>query len=113
MKDHFRLEFLNRLDKIVVFKPLGRDEIRQIVERQLNTLIKRLTPEGIDIQVEDSAKEFIAEKGYDPEFGARPIRRAITDYIENPLSEMLITGKLSTRSPIRVLRRGQKLALVK
>ena len=113
MKNNFRPEFLNRLDKIIVFKPLGKNEISDIVDRQVERLIKRLTPEGIEITVEDSAKKFIAEKGFDPEFGARPIRRAITDFIENPLSELLLTGKLNPKSPIRVLRRGEKLALVK
>jgi ATP-dependent Clp protease ATP-binding subunit ClpC len=113
LKDNFRPEFLNRLDKIIVFKPLGKQEIREIVDRQIERLVRRLTPEGIEIQVEDSAKDFIAERGFDPEFGARPIRRVITDFIENPLSEMLLTGKLSPKSPIRVLRRGAKLALVK
>ena len=113
LKEHFRPEFMNRLDKTIVFKPLGKPEIIEIIDRQINRLIERLSPEGIEIQVEPSAKELIAEKGFDPEFGARPIRRVITEYIEDPLSELLLTGKLSTKTPIRVLRKGQKLALVK
>ncbi len=113
LKDSFRPEFLNRLDKVVVFKPLGRGEIKEIITRQIQLLADRLLPDGIEIRVEESAKEFIAEKGFDPEFGARPIRRVITEYIEDPLSDLLLTGRISTKSPIRILRKGQKLALVK
>lgn len=113
LKDNFRPEFLNRLDKVVVFKPLGKPEIKEIVTRQLAILAKRLAFEGIEIKVEDSAKEFLAEKGFDPEFGARPIRRVITEFIEDPLSDLLLAGRISTKTPIRILRKGQKLALVK
>lgn len=113
LKENFRPEFINRLDKIVVFKPLGKPEVKKIVELQIQKLIDRLVPEGIEILIEDSAKEFLAEKGFDPEFGARPVRRVITEYIEDPLSELLLTGKLSKKAPIRVLRKGEKLALIK
>lgn len=113
LKDSFQPEFLNRLDKIIVFRPLGQENIRQIVERQLRELKLRLAMEEIDLQVEKTAEEFIAERGFDPEFGARPIRRVITEYIENPLSDLLLSGKLSKKSPVRVLRKGDKLALVK
>lgn len=113
LKEEFRPEFLNRLDKIIVFKPLGKDEVMKIVDLQIKRLTNRLLPEGIEIKIEDSAKEFLAQKGFDPQFGARPIRRVITEYIEDPLSEMLLTGRLSNKAPIRVLRKGEKLALVK
>ncbi len=113
LKQHFRPEFLNRLDKVIVFKPLGKDEVKEIVRRQIQLLSDRLLPEGIEIQVSPEAINFLAEKGFDPEFGARPVRRMITEYVEDPLSEMLLTGKLSKSAPIRVLRKGTKLALVK
>lgn len=113
LKQEFRPEFLNRLDKIIVFKPLGKDDVMKIVDLQIKRLTDRLLPEGIEISIEPSAKEFLAEKGFDPQFGARPVRRVITEYIEDPLSEMLLTGKLSKKAPIRVLRKGEKLALVK
>jgi len=113
LKDNFRPEFINRLDKAIVFKPLSKEQVKQIVGLQIERLIKRLVPEGIEIQIDEQAKEFLAEKGFDPEFGARPVRRVITEYIEDPLSEMLLTGKLSKKAPIRVLRKGEKLALVK
>lgn len=113
LKEHFRPEFLNRLDKTIVFQPLSQEDITKIVELQLAKLQSRLLPEGIELKVEESAKTFIAEKGFDPAFGARPIRRVITDYIENPLSELLLQGKINKKSPIRVLKKGNKLALVK
>ncbi|MBI4947942.1 ATP-dependent Clp protease ATP-binding subunit [Candidatus Berkelbacteria bacterium] len=113
LKDNFRPEFLNRLDKVVVFKPLGKSEIKQIIDKQLQILTSRLQKEGIELVVEEGAKDFIAEKGFDPEFGARPIRRIITEFIEDPLSDMLLGGKITISAPIRVLRKGQKLSLVK
>jgi ATP-dependent Clp protease ATP-binding subunit ClpC len=113
LNENFRPEFLNRLDKVIVFKPLSKESVKEIVQRQIDRLVERLAPEGIEIKVEDKAKEFLAEKGFDPEYGARPVRRVITEYIEDPLSELLITGKLSKKAPIRVLRKGNKLALIK
>ncbi|MEX1051832.1 MAG: ATP-dependent Clp protease ATP-binding subunit [Patescibacteria group bacterium] len=113
LKQHFRPEFINRLDKVIVFKPLGKDDVKEIVRRQIQLLSDRLLPEGIEIQVAPEAVSFLAEKGFDPEFGARPVRRVITEYIEDPLSELLLTGRLSKSAPIRVLRKGAKLALIK
>jgi ATP-dependent Clp protease ATP-binding subunit ClpC len=113
LKEHFRPEFLNRLDKVVVFKPLAKPEVEKIVALQLAQLAKRLETEEIQLQIADSAKEFLAERGFDPQFGARHIRRAITELIEDPLSELLLGGKLSKKSPIRILKKGNKLALVK
>lgn len=119
LKDHFRPEFLNRLDEIIVFKPLGKNEVKKVVELEIGKMTARLSlegqalPRGIELKVEESAKEFIAEKGFDPTFGARPIRRAITKYIENPLSDLLLSGKFAAGTPIRVLRKGEKLVFVK
>ncbi|MEX1123938.1 MAG: ATP-dependent Clp protease ATP-binding subunit, partial [Patescibacteria group bacterium] len=113
LKQHFRPEFMNRLDKTIIFRPLGKPEVKEIVRRQIQLLSDRLLPEGIEIQVAPEAVSFLAEKGFDPEFGARPVRRVITEYIEDPLSELLLTGRLSKSAPIRVLRKGAKLALIK
>lgn len=113
LKQYFRPEFINRLDKVVIFRPLGKPEVKEIVRRQIKLLSDRLLPEGIAIQVTPEAINFLSEKGFDPEFGARPVRRVITEYVENPLSELLLTGKLNKNSPIRVLRKGTKLALIK
>ncbi len=113
LKEHFRPEFLNRLDRVVVFRPLGKEDVERIVNLQLEKLADRLIPEGITLQVAESAREFLAEKGFDPQFGARHVRRAITEFIENPLSDLLLSGKLSKKSPVRILKKGAKLALVK
>lgn len=113
LKEHFRPEFLNRLDKTIIFQPLAQKEIKEIIDRQLTQLNTRLSREGISLKIEDSAKELIAEKGFDPEFGARPIRRMITELIENPLSDLILNGKIATRVGLRVLRKGDKLVLVK
>ena len=93
LKERFRPEILNRLDKVIVFRPLGRGEIMQIVDLQLAELSERLAKEGIALRVDQMVKELIAEQGFDPNFGARPIRRTIADLIEDPLSQKIIEGK--------------------
>ncbi|HSX42060.1 MAG TPA: ATP-dependent Clp protease ATP-binding subunit [Candidatus Saccharimonadales bacterium] len=113
IKDHFRPEFINRLDKIIVFKPLGQEEIKEIINRQLAQLNRRLGLDGISLDVADSAKDLLSEKGFDPEFGARPIRRVITELIEDPLSDLILGGKVAVRRALRVLRKGSKLTIVK
>ncbi len=109
LKREFRPEFLNRLDKIIVFRPLDRKSIRKIVDIQIEDFCRRLIAEGIKLDVTEEARNFIAEHGFDPEYGARPIRRAITDNIEDPLSEAVLSGRFPPDQTIRVLRSGQKL----
>lgn len=101
LKGHFRPEFLNRVDKVLVFKPLDEKEISQIVDLQILELIDRLKGRDIKLKITVAAKKKIAEIGFDPEHGARPIRRAISDLIEDPLSEAILKsnvkkGKLVT-----------------
>jgi ATP-dependent Clp protease ATP-binding subunit ClpC len=95
LKRMFRPEFLNRVDAVVVFKSLTTEQIRQIVDLQLNRLQKHLAEQNIAIQVTDAAKDLIAREGYDRVFGARPVRRVITTRIEDQLSENLLRGKIS------------------
>ncbi|MHC5162223.1 MAG: ATP-dependent Clp protease ATP-binding subunit [Planctomycetota bacterium] len=102
MERHFRPEFLNRLDSQVVFRPLTRDDLTQIVEYELNKVFKRLLEHGLHLELEDAAKEFLIDKGYNPEFGARPLRRAIERYIEDPLSEDMLRGKFKDMTLIRI-----------
>ncbi|MCF6318135.1 MAG: ATP-dependent chaperone ClpB [Proteobacteria bacterium] len=90
---HFRPEFINRVDDIVVFHPLTRENIRKIAALQIKSLAKRLTPREIVLKVDESALDFIGQLGYDPVYGARPLKRAIQDVIENPLSKALLAGK--------------------
>lgn len=95
LKENFRPEFLNRLDKIIVFHPLMPEDILCIVELQLQELSLKLQAEEILLKFDKTVPEFIAQKGFDPEFGARPIRRAISDFIEDKLSEEILQGKIS------------------
>ena len=99
---HFRPEFLNRIDDTIVFRPLTREDLQTIVEFELAKVFKRLTEHGLKLELTDRAKEFLIDKGYNPEFGARPLRRAIEHYIEDPLSEDLLRGKFKNKKLIKV-----------
>ncbi|HTO26297.1 MAG TPA: AAA family ATPase, partial [Gaiellaceae bacterium] len=92
LRDRFRPEFLNRIDEIVVFKPLSREQIGEIVELQLARLRERLAERRIDLELTDAAKETLAEAGWDPAYGARPLKRAIQRLVENPLALRLLEG---------------------
>ncbi len=99
---HFRPEFLNRVDDIIVFKPLSKENLQTIVDFELSKVFKRLTEHGFKLELTDRAKEFIIEKGYNPEFGARPLRRAIEHYIEDPLSEAVLRGEFKGKNTIKI-----------
>jgi len=89
---HFRPEFINRIDDIVVFHPLGREQIRKIVEIQLKRLDQRMEENDLHMKISDEALDFLGEIGFDPLFGARPLKRAIQEHIENPLAERILRG---------------------
>ena len=91
LRAHFRPEFLNRIDDIVVFKPLTRDEIRAIVDLQLDRLAARLAEQDLSLEVKDAVRLRLSNLGYDPAYGARPLKRVIRDYVENPLAEWLLS----------------------
>jgi len=93
LKTHFRPEFINRLDEIVVFQRLGREQIRRIVDIQLQNLTARLEDRELSLEVTDSAKDFLAEVGWDPQFGARPLKRAIQRHLEDGLALRVIAGE--------------------
>jgi ATP-dependent Clp protease ATP-binding subunit ClpC len=99
---HFRPEFLNRLDAKIVFKALTRDDLTTIVEYELNKVFKRLVEHNLHLELDDAAKEFLIDKGYNPEFGARPLRRAIEHYIEDPLSESMLRGQFKGKTVIKI-----------
>jgi ATP-dependent Clp protease ATP-binding subunit ClpC len=102
LKDAFRPELLNRLDKIVVFQPLGKLEIKKIAQLQLNELNNRLSKHGYELFVDPKVTDQIAEAGFDPAYGARPIRRAIMDLIENPLAEEILLGRFVDGDTIKI-----------
>jgi ATP-dependent Clp protease ATP-binding subunit ClpC len=99
---HFRPEFLNRVDDTIVFKPLTRDDLTTIVDYELNKVFKRLTEHGLKLELTPATKEFLIDKGYNPEFGARPLRRAIEHYIEDPLSEAMLSGQFRGKNLVRI-----------
>ena len=92
LRSHFRPEFLNRIDDIVVFRPLARDEIRAIVDLQLDRLAVRLREQDLGLDVKDDVRLRLSNLGYDPAYGARPLKRVIRDYVENPLAEWLLAA---------------------
>ncbi len=102
MERYFRPEFINRLDAKIVFRGLTRENLQVIVDYELNKVFKRVIDHGLNLQLEDSAKEFLIDKGYNPEYGARPLRRAIEHYIEDPLSEGLLRGEFKDKNVIRI-----------
>jgi ATP-dependent Clp protease ATP-binding subunit ClpC len=102
VEHHFRPEFLNRLDDVIVFKALTRDDLKTIVELELAKVFKRLTEHGLKLELSEQAKEFLIDKGYSPEFGARPLRRAIEHYIEDPLSESVLRGELKDKNVVKI-----------
>ncbi len=95
VKKFFRPEFLNRIDGMVVFHPLNRDHMHQIVDLMLKDVASSLVEKGINLEVTPEAKDWLAEKGYDPTFGARPLRRIIQDHVEDKLSDAILNGKLN------------------
>ena len=109
LKAHFRPEFLNRIDEIVMFQKLGKDCIGGIVKIQLERVAKRLEDRRITIDFDKKAIDFLCEKGYDPAFGARPVKRAIQTWVENPLSKELLAGKFGEGAKIKVSSDGTKL----
>lgn len=109
LKHTFRPEFLNRVDDIITFKQLTREEIAQVVELQMNRVKDMLQPQGFELRWTPAAIEFLAERGYDPNFGARPVKRAIQDYVLNDLSKKLLNDEVSRERPITIDRLGERL----
>jgi ATP-dependent Clp protease ATP-binding subunit ClpC len=102
LKRVFNPEFLNRLDDTIIFHPLEIHHIMDIIEIQMRDIIKRISAMNIEVELSKQAKEFLAEKGYDPTFGARPLRRALQKYLEDPIAEELLKGKFPEGSTIKV-----------
>ena len=95
LKKAFAPEFLNRIDDVIVFNALEQEHINSIISIELDKLYSRIKDLGYQLQVTDKAKTFIAEKGFDKQFGARPLKRAIQKYVEDPLAEQIITAKIA------------------
>ncbi len=111
LKRTFRPEFLNRLDAVVVFHRLTREQIRKIVDLNLARVAQRVEEHHVALEFTDEAKELLAERGYDPQFGARPLRRVIQQMVEDPLSEIILNTDLRVPMTIRVERNGDELTM--
>jgi ATP-dependent Clp protease ATP-binding subunit ClpC len=108
----FKPEFLNRLDDTIVFHTLTKPDLIQIVDLEVAKVIQRIKAKDIHLILEESAKDFLIEKGYDPQYGARPMRRAVERYLEDPLAEEMLRGTIKTHENIHVKRDGEKLTFV-
>ena len=102
LRKTFRPEFLNSIDDIITFKPLTKEQIGQVVELQMNRVKKMLAPQGFELRWTPAAIQYLAEVGYDPEFGARPVKRAIQDYVLNDLSKKILAEEVSREKPITI-----------
>jgi len=109
-KRAFRPEFLNRLDDVIVFRPLNKPDLIQILDLEIEKVVQRLKGRNIQLQLDEKAKDFLVEKGYDPTYGARPMRRAVERWLEDPLAEEILKGHLHDNSPIQVTVEDGKLS---
>jgi len=113
MRDVFRPEFLNRIDEIVEFQPLSKEQIGEIVELQLRRVEARLAERGLRLELTEAAKETLAEAGWDPTYGARPLKRAIQRLLENPLALRLLEGEFAEGDTVRVDAKDGELVFEK
>ncbi len=112
VKKVFNPEFLNRVDEIIVFNPLSKEDMEKIVDIQLKDIEERLKEKKLRISIDQAGKELLVEEGFDPEYGARPIKRAIRRLIEDPLSEEILKGKFKSGSVVKITRTGDRLEFV-
>jgi len=110
---HFRPEFINRVDDIVVFHPLGREHIRKIVDIQMGYLQRRLADRDITLELDDAARDRLGEAGFDPVYGARPLKRAIQQQVENPLAQRILKGEFGPGDTVRLTVEDDHLAFEK
>jgi ATP-dependent Clp protease ATP-binding subunit ClpB len=109
LREHFKPEFLNRVDDIVIFHQLSREQIGDIIEIQLERLRRMLADRDMHLVLDDSAKQLLAREGYDPMYGARPLKRAIQTLIQNPLASKLLRGEVLPGQTIRVSADGDQM----
>ena len=113
LKRHFRPEFLNRIDDVIIFQSLDESELARIVDIQLGQLSGRLTQQNLSLELDDAAKKLLASEGYDPQFGARPLKRAIQEHLLDPLATKLLGGEFKPGDKIKVSAKDGELVFVK
>jgi ATP-dependent Clp protease ATP-binding subunit ClpB len=110
---HFRPEFINRVDETVVFHPLGKENIRRIVDIQVGYLKRRLADRDMELELDDAARDLLGEAGFDPVYGARPLKRAIQHQLENPLAQAILKGEFGPGDRVQVTVSDGQLAFEK
>jgi len=113
LKAHFRPEFLNRVDDIIIFHSLDEKQLAHIVDIQLEKLAHRLSQQQLSLRVEPDARRLIAKEGYDPQFGARPLKRAIQDLLLDPLATRLLSGEFKPGDNVKVTASNGQLSFAK
>ncbi|MHA1758342.1 MAG: type VI secretion system ATPase TssH, partial [Promethearchaeota archaeon] len=113
LKQYFKPEFINRIDDIIIFNFLDKEQIKRIVDIQIERLNKVLSDKKISIKLTNKAREFLSEKGFDPDYGARPLKRAIQNYIQNPLSIKILEGEFIEGDIIEIDVDGNNLIFKK
>jgi ATP-dependent Clp protease ATP-binding subunit ClpC len=103
---HFRPEFLNRIDELIIFNPLNEEDLKRIIHLQLKEVMERVAQRGLKLELQAQALAFLMIKGFNEDFGARPMRRAIDRYVEDPLAEQLLRADFDTSKPIVVTVEG-------
>ncbi|MFL2802740.1 MAG: ATP-dependent chaperone ClpB, partial [Paracoccaceae bacterium] len=111
VRNFFRPEFLNRLDEIIIFNNLPKDSMKEIVKIQIRELEERLLEKNMRLSVEDSCLDWLADRGYDPIFGARPLKRLIQKEIQDNIAEGILSGKISEGNEVSILFENQKLKI--
>jgi ATP-dependent Clp protease ATP-binding subunit ClpC len=111
-KRAFKPEFLNRLDELVVFHMLEKPDLSRIIDLEISKLAKRLKDKSITIELTESSRDLLIAKGYDPSYGARPMRRAVERYLEDPLAEALLRGDVKSGDHVEVIRRDNSEELL-
>jgi ATP-dependent Clp protease ATP-binding subunit ClpB len=113
LRAHFRPEFINRIDEVVIFHTLEREHIKQIIEIQLRGLLKRLSDRKISIDLTDRAKDFLVREGYDPVYGARPLKRALQRFLLDPLARRVLEGEFREGDSVVADMSGDTLGFAK
>ena len=111
LKATFRPEFLNRVDEIITFRRLSKEDILRIVQIQLNRLAARLSDRKLRLEVDDTAKKLLTEEGYDPVFGARPLKRTIQNRIQNPLAKRILSGEIAEGQTVVISARKGEIVM--
>ncbi|MBQ2483653.1 MAG: ATP-dependent Clp protease ATP-binding subunit, partial [Bacteroidales bacterium] len=108
---HFSPEFLNRLDEQILFNPLTKEDIEKIIDIELKGLFQRVEQIGYKLKITSAAKKYVAEEGYDPQYGARPLKRAIQKLVEDPVSEAIISKKVAPGDTIELIFADGQIAV--